>query len=152
MATELEVAWAVGLFEGEGSITHTRAPHIRLSLATTDADVLDRFHRIVGTGSRGGWQGLPPRKYTYQWYLDGDAAIEWLRTMLPLLGERRAACAKEALAQREQYISSLTASRECAGCGDAFTPQFTPGQPQRYCTVQCREAAGHRRRRDRLVA
>jgi hypothetical protein len=42
-------AWAAGLFEGEGSLfanDHQR----RLSIGSTDQDVIESFHSVVGVG------------------------------------------------------------------------------------------------------
>jgi hypothetical protein len=54
---KIALAWAAGLFEGEGSITH-RSSHgdtsgrvpIACRLALTDEDVIRRFHKVVGVG------------------------------------------------------------------------------------------------------
>ena len=43
------IAWAAGLFEGEGTITRCDGRlHLRMQL--TDLEVLERFAEIVGTG------------------------------------------------------------------------------------------------------
>ncbi len=46
--TRENLAWAAGLFEGEGSIY---PPQNRISLTSTDRDVLDKFLSIVGVGT-----------------------------------------------------------------------------------------------------
>jgi hypothetical protein len=57
MASSDDIAWAAGLFEGEGSIgvypVPRRVNSIRttLSMCMVDYDVLERFHSIVGAGS-----------------------------------------------------------------------------------------------------
>lgn len=47
-----ELAWAAGLFEGEGCLTTSVGgsglPLIRLQLAMTDEDTVRRFHKAVG--------------------------------------------------------------------------------------------------------
>jgi hypothetical protein len=56
---DLDIAWAAGLFEGEGCVTvsvypnkvkgwHTRQ---KVELVTTDEDVIRKFAEIVGVGS-----------------------------------------------------------------------------------------------------
>jgi hypothetical protein len=49
MASETEVAWAAGLFEGEGTVSVSGAwKRARLQMKMTDEDVIRRFCRIVG--------------------------------------------------------------------------------------------------------
>jgi hypothetical protein len=50
VASAEEIAWAAGLFEGEGSITRFGRPgkfDLRVSLNMTDEDVVRRFDAIV---------------------------------------------------------------------------------------------------------
>lgn len=59
-ASDLDVAWAAGLFEGEGCFTRNftrskngpRRVHLQMTLVSTDLDVLQRFARIVGGNTR----------------------------------------------------------------------------------------------------
>jgi hypothetical protein len=44
-----EIAWAAGLFEGEGSITHVYG-RTQLRIHMTDFEVLERFLEIIGAG------------------------------------------------------------------------------------------------------
>ena len=49
----VEIAWAAGLYEGEGSITFdgsSKRRGMRLSVAMVDREPLDRFCEIVGAG------------------------------------------------------------------------------------------------------
>lgn len=50
-----EIAWAAGLFEGEGSFDHSagNAHRPRATMSLTDQDVLERFMRAVGVGTIG---------------------------------------------------------------------------------------------------
>lgn len=52
------MAWAAGLFEGEGSVTinkgHKGRKHLLLSLPSTDLDVVLKFHSVVGIGTVNG--------------------------------------------------------------------------------------------------
>ena len=87
-----------GIFEGEGSITHGgRSNRPNLSVEMTDEDIINRFHTIAGCGSVTS-RVRPPHKPTYAWRAgSADAVVNMLERMLPLLGERRAAKAKNAL-------------------------------------------------------
>src|SRR4051812_10898075 len=52
--TEAEIAWAAGLFEGEGCLRVNDtygAKRPRAELVSTDEDVVRRFHAIVGVGN-----------------------------------------------------------------------------------------------------
>lgn len=53
--SELQIAWLSGILEGEGCFTigHTRArtPYPVIHLASTDRDVVEKVHAMVGAGS-----------------------------------------------------------------------------------------------------
>lgn len=97
------LAWAAGLFEGEGSIIYARK-NIQLSMSTTDEDILRRFSAVVGGKVYG------PCRYTrrvkpgfykdvFHWRLNGIANVQTaLRLFWPWLGIRRRARAAECLA------------------------------------------------------
>lgn len=48
--TRENIAWAAGLFEGEGCITTQKGRAGRLDLISTDQDVIRKFYAIVGVG------------------------------------------------------------------------------------------------------
>ena len=60
MTTETEIAWAAGLFEGEGSIGFRGGSrgyvyaYLNLQLRSTDQDVVYRFHQIISEGNVNG--------------------------------------------------------------------------------------------------
>jgi hypothetical protein len=96
-----DVAWAAGLFEGEGSVGMTgrnKAPQPRMSIGMSDKDVLDEFARIVGIGKvygpyRGQGRKTPEHyKPMYMWRPGRITEIQQvLRAFWPYLGERRRA-------------------------------------------------------------
>lgn len=97
---ETDIAWAAGLFEGEGCIHLNSQRYLWVSLASTDQDVLERFCRIVGVGSaRPKKKARPHHKPSWQWQVTGGKGVHVLRMLLPELGERRGAAAKDALAR-----------------------------------------------------
>ena len=86
--------WAVGLFEGEGSLCKVRqnGKSWKLSIEMTDKDVVQMFVNVMGTGKI---YDRPPRftgrKPTYLWQCYRKAEIIRIASkMLPLLGDRRA--------------------------------------------------------------
>ena len=107
--TSDDVAWAAGLFEGEGCIQLPKpGMGVRLTMGSTDRDVLDRFAAAVGGKVRGPYKpngrNTPPgRKPIYFWGVQGTtSAQQILRMFWPYLGDRRRARAAEAFA--EYYI------------------------------------------------
>ena len=97
MKTDVDVAWAAGLFEGEGCI-HNRGSHsIAVSISMTDLDVLEKLSGIYG----GKVTPLKVReehwKPSWIWYLYGMNAKNFLEDVMPYLGSRRKARADEAI-------------------------------------------------------
>jgi len=94
------MAWAVGLFEGEGTIHLRREGGAKLELRMTDEDVVRRFCAVVGAGqvygpvaTREGW------KPNFHWVSGRRQDVERiLQTFIPMLGKRRLDKAAEAMA------------------------------------------------------
>jgi hypothetical protein len=100
-----QVAWAAGLFEGEGSMYPYRdsknkeRQYPRLDLASTDEDVVRDFARIVDGRSVYGPIQRGNKKPFWRWQATGKPAEEVLALFAPYLGERRTARMNEVLAQ-----------------------------------------------------
>ncbi len=98
----MNLAWATGLFEGEGCIyKDPRCNSVRLTLNSTDEDVLRRFAAVVGVGKITEGKHIKRnehRKPFWVWtlYRKNDVAA-LLTLMLPLLGDRRGYTALNAL-------------------------------------------------------
>jgi hypothetical protein len=107
--TVVELSWAVGLFEGEGSIVkRTGRSDWRLSVQMTDEDVVRRFHGIVGIGTV---VASSARKSTHKdswiWSSSRRAdVVDFLRHTLPLMGQRRASKASQALSELTNEMES----------------------------------------------
>jgi hypothetical protein len=90
-----EIAWAAGLWEGEGYVQTHKASrpsgtyvYARMGMSQTDEDVIRRFHSVVGCGTI---TDRPPRKEGHKpywvWQLtDPQHVAEAFR---PWLGKRR---------------------------------------------------------------
>lgn len=146
----IELAWAAGLFEGEGSISSEkkRRGGITLALAMTDEDVVRRFHEAVGRGTVNGPHLRSGQKPQWTWRCSTLEAVEVLALLAPLFGIRRAAKADEVLSARREFIEWATQERECAHCGESFEPDFTKrAQRRQYCSMQCKWNAQNARRR-----
>lgn len=107
----MELAWASGLFEGEGSFSHTekiKTPRstyraIRTAMSMTDLDALERFQaalkigRITGPHHRSGELKVL-RKPTWTWSTSGFEKVQACISMLwSGLGVRRRKRATELL-------------------------------------------------------
>lgn len=106
MATDLDIAWCAGLYEGEGCVIYG-ASHkgpIRVRISSTDRDVLLLAQARSGVGAVSG--PYPPngfgKKDFHNWTVNGHAAVDLLHAMAPWLGERRRARALEKIALWEQ--------------------------------------------------
>ena len=97
-----DIAWAAGLFEGEGCIyiIKHRKKSATLRLTSTDKDVVERFAQIVGVGNvlletasrKSHWKPL------YLWNISKREEVRRiLVSFMPYLGERRKEKAIEAL-------------------------------------------------------
>lgn len=94
----IDIAWASGLFEGEGCILTKR---YGIKLKMTDLDVVRRFQSVMGIGSIiPAKQPLPHHKLCYEWAVWNKAGVyRLLELMLPYFGERRAYAALNKLDQ-----------------------------------------------------
>lgn len=136
---DVDIAWAVGLFEGEGCIgiwktqKGRKLPLIRLSLEMTDRDVVERFCEVVACGRVTGphvYKRPTNRKPTYGWLISNRADVERILLMFqPWLGERRSSKAQEVLAE----IAKL--NMQCEHCGKAFRSHRILS---RFCSSRCR--------------
>lgn len=93
MATAEQIAWAAGLFDGEGSITHN-ASELQVLLKNTDVELVERFDAAVGRGrvygpysnsERDGYR----RKPYWMWLARGDAAHDVIDLLACWLSQRR---------------------------------------------------------------
>ncbi len=106
LASETALAWAAGLFEGEGCITtyftynynkngdrsKNRFPVVRLQLKMCDRDIVERFGQIVGVPKCAGPYGKRKENWrpAYEWSCAKRQDVERiLLSFLPYLGERR---------------------------------------------------------------
>ena len=90
--------WAVGLFEGEGSLyKDSRRDTWSLQVRMTDKDVVQMFADVMDTGNLVHDESGQPRrirtgrKACYRWTCSRKAEVKRIiLKMLPLLGDRRA--------------------------------------------------------------
>lgn len=104
MQKKNEIAWAAGLFEGEGTITikqekRDRKPRPRLELQMTDSDVVFKFKKILKAGhAKLRKKRTKSGKKVFRWYvIRKDDIQRILKSFIPYLGIRRKSRAKKAL-------------------------------------------------------
>lgn len=147
--------WAAGLFEGEGHISllpypeddpHHRSGLMRrrLVLAMTDEDVVRRFHAFVNAGQVRWTKPFNERcKPVLRWECGAWPDIERILTgMLPYLGLRRSARAREVLANPASPVGSQKKTH-CKR-GHEFTPENTYTYRDIRACRTCRASASKR--------
>jgi hypothetical protein len=109
MVRRCELAWAAGLFEGEGSIV-TRSGRVHLQLKMCDRRTVERFSHAVGTNgrmlgpyeNRSGQRDGYPRQPFYVWTTRVGETREILGILWPWLSDHRQARALELGYKREE--------------------------------------------------
>jgi hypothetical protein len=105
-----ELAWAIGLFEGEGCFSLVRG-HPITQLKTTDPDVLERFAQIMDKnkiiGSVNGPYAHYGKKKAWRWQASGWHNFQRMEDQFGyLLGARRRARLQEILLAKPEKIRS----------------------------------------------
>jgi hypothetical protein len=140
------IAWAAGLFEGEGCFHYSAAStHIRASLNMTDYAPVEQFMRIVGIG-KVRIQTRPSPRHQDQMHWDVSnrpGVIHVFELLRPWLSERRVAQAERALAEQGAAIARA-AIRRATACknGHPRTPENTQwirrsGRPSYRSCKEC---------------
>jgi hypothetical protein len=113
-----DLAWAAGLFEGEGCFTCDRSQGadghvtVRASLAMTDEQVVRRFARVIGFGNVNERARRGELKTIWEWSTCGDRHIALLFELIGRwLSDRRLARLEELQAERRQYLERRSYGR-----------------------------------------
>jgi len=116
----VRLAWAAGLFEGEGSFTvhRSRNPTRKdgftnvnaypcAQLQMTDKDVMDKFVEIVGVGKVNGpyLDKRGARKPKYSWQVINKEAIQVINMLKPFLRSRRREQIETVLSDSHHFVS-----------------------------------------------
>lgn len=147
MTKDTDIAWAAGLFEGEGCFSSSQN-RVRASMASTDKDVLEKFRGIVDCGSigPGGRLAKAHHKECWQWWANGDDFVKVFLMLEPWLCERRRKKGAEVFKSRTDYHNECFSERKCERCGVAFFPNPRGATTKarvagairtRYCTEEC---------------
>jgi hypothetical protein len=130
MRTQRELAWAAGLYEGEGSVSMVRRrkpeqakrhgmASCRVRLDMTDEDTVRRFHAAVGIGRVYGPYSPPSagpnRKPVWCWGVDGFEKAQAIAALLWFgLGSRR----------KSQFRAALDSARTLYTTRDPRTGRY----------------------------
>lgn len=151
----LDIAWAAGLFEGEGCLTlgqeRRGKRYVGARLGTTDHDIVERFARIVGFGTIN--RKRPPStpehwKTVWEWSTQSAPGVrEVIDLFWDYLGERRRERADEVY-QHSLDIQPHNGDRDHCINGHAYTPENTISEKRGHKTVRrcrtCRRADARR--------
>lgn len=112
--TEIDIAWAAGLLEGEGSfITRTKSPVLCVTCNMTDLDILERLQSIFGglihKNSRTSERYKDHWKDAWTWSASGATAKDIMEAVLPYMGKRRSEKITELLQARKDYEDKVAA-------------------------------------------
>ncbi len=91
MVSDLDIAWAAGLIEGEGCFTLHSKYHPYFLLDMCDKDVLEKFHKIFPNSNfRGPYTHSNPT-HKDRWRVDafGPKCIEIMNAVFPYMCKRR---------------------------------------------------------------
>lgn len=97
MASSEELAWAAGLFEGEGSLVYTKIKNrkdsykVHVVVSSTDKDVLDTFQKVIGFGPiNGPYAPSNGNKLRYVWEVQNFRdCLKATELLYPYLHSRR---------------------------------------------------------------
>ena len=113
------IAWAAGLFEGEGTIIIRKRPEdqIDLQLASIDRDVIKTFRKVIGFGAVYGPYKYGKRQPYWKWCVYGSDAIACLNSLKLYFLHRRKSRADEAIKRHKerQLRPHYTVSRKGMG-------------------------------------
>jgi hypothetical protein len=150
--TPEEIAWAAGLFEGEGSMALGKTYAAQLVLCMTDEDAVARFADICGCGQIYPYPGRRAGKDKPQWrWVAGDkrSVEDVLGALMPWFCARRAARAVELL-ERLSTVQIRGKDRTHCTHGHEYTPENTywwgPRMTYRLCRVCMADRAERRKR------
>ncbi len=91
-----ELAWLVGLIEGEGSIGYSKGS-IRLEIGSTDEDTVRRAASFLGSGVIGPYQYRQRDKPFFKTVLYGHGITEMLMKVYPHMSDHRKSQIRDAL-------------------------------------------------------
>lgn len=105
---DTDIAWAAGLFEGEGTFGFSNGVAKRVVIQMTDLDILTRMQDLFGGSVAPVKKRQEHWKDCWIWTLGPEPAYTFTKQILPFLGERRSARALEWLEDRDRQLNALS--------------------------------------------
>lgn len=136
-----ELAWAAGFFDGEGCVTLCKG-YARISITSTDLDMLERFRDAVGRGEiydREGYQNSLGSKRQWQYAVGNLEDIELIYVFIgPFLCLRRLERFEEVLkmARANRYDPKGQMSWQVFG---KRHKDLTSAEQRQYGAIKARE-------------
>jgi hypothetical protein len=132
---DIDIAWFAGLFEGEGCMSIEKNGNTKLTIGMTDPDIIDRIRTLFpNCQNMKPIQPKPVRdsystpKIRYTWRVSDPAEVKRiLELILPWLGERRSARAREVLEHlaNRPGVGSFQRNKTHCAKGHEYTPENT---------------------------
>jgi|SRR5688572_7136463 len=98
MIKTIDIGYAAGIFDGEGTVRLDQKGNIAVVIAMTDLDVLEKIQSAFGIGSITGPVELPSGKSIWRWGLsDYRSTASFLMTIYSLVSLRRQEKIREVL-------------------------------------------------------
>ena len=110
----VDLAWAAGLLEGEGTFGLQRGTYPRVSCSMTDEDVLQRLQDVLGGQLVAVGRKQEHWKAAWVWAMSGDEAARMLGLIRPYMGKRRGARIDELIAGNEIRMQAKRRVAEAA--------------------------------------
>lgn len=153
---DADLAWAAGLFEGEGCVSayvrRNGSVQMQIRLEMTDGDVVERFALIMGCGNV---SIRPPQREhwlpLHSWRVyEAEKVRDCIQRLLPFLGKRRTARAQEVLRLGADVRSHNTKKTHCPQghplSGDNLIEEPIKRGEKPYTARRCRKC---RRQKER---
>lgn len=122
-----DVAYMAGVFDGEGWFVGSDHADPGAFIAMCDFDVIDKLHEMSGLGRMETPRAtITGKKLQKKWAISKHEEVEeFIYAVLPFLGERRSARAKEVLAQIEKRRARREWREVYFVCGHEKTEENT---------------------------
>jgi hypothetical protein len=154
MPTDSEIAWFAGVFEGEGTFETSKRSTVRMTIAMSDRDIIERIDRIYPSGNNiavrddeAARSRFANPKTMYVWRIgQAEMVAAVIGEILPWLGERRASRARQVLEHidRKQRPGEPRASH--CKAGHALTPDNLVKRGGKSPYLRCKSCAREQER------
>lgn len=86
-----EIAWATGLFDGEGCVTtlYPKRSQVRLEIQMVHKPTLERFARAVGGNVHKSYEHRRKNRIQWRWRVCDNDALSIARKLLPYSCEKK---------------------------------------------------------------